>query len=73
MKPVDQCGTCAYWQDFSDRVFAKINGVNGPTTLKGIIELRRCRYLTPPSVTQDWDVYTDEEYGCSAHKPPINN
>lgn len=66
------CATCAFWQDHSDRVYAKVAAApNGPVS--GLHELRACRYQAPPIQQLGRPgpfnvVYTDKDFGCSAHK-----
>ena len=61
------CGKCIYWQDYSDRVYARISQAKGE--LSGAFELRRCRYSPPPTAKTDWQyIYTDVCFTCSAYK-----
>lgn len=77
-----RCQTCVYWQDYNQRVFARLSSgsfsqVNQNGTVfnedrnsdRGV-ELRLCRFQPPPTVQQNCgSMYTDANYACSAHKP----
>lgn len=68
-----KCENCKYWQDFSDRVIARISNTRGILS-RGTIELRKCRNIPPPSVDVTFvPVYTDSEYGCSGFCPKESN
>ena len=62
-----KCKDCVFWQDFSDRVYAKISDTRNINLVRGIVELRKCRNVPPPTVDMNFNiVYTDSEHGCSA-------
>ena len=60
-----KCGSCEYWKDFSDRVFAIIS--EGHSRFhRNRIELRRCRFTPPPTVSDVvHEIYTDCGHTCS--------
>ena len=66
------CSTCKWWQDYNDRVYARVRFKQG-TRERGIIELRRCKNDPPPTVQSAQSVYTDPDFSCSgwvmAEKP----
>ena len=62
-----QCGLCVWWQDYSDRVYARISGAYDPIH-PGKIELRRCRYIPNPRADSAGSVYTDEKFVCGAYE-----
>ena len=62
----ETCSTCKYWQDYENRVFARIEGVQGKFG-RSDLELRLCKYRPPPSNDINFrDIFTDEDYSCSA-------
>lgn len=62
-----KCKTCKYWQDWSDRVFACVSGVQ-TNFERNRVELRKCRYVPPPTIESTViGIYTDENYSCSQY------
>ena len=61
------CATCIYWQDYSDRVTAVVSG-RETHSFRNRLELRRCRYVAPPSIETRGPVYTDADHSCSGWK-----
>jgi hypothetical protein len=61
------CQNCKYWQNYSDRIMADVTGHQGPSG-RGLEELRRCRYVPPPTVRDALSVYTDRANRCSGYE-----
>jgi hypothetical protein len=61
------CGTCVWWQDYSDRVDAIIS-TGHSNCHRNRIELRRCRYNPPPTVESVTACWTDSEYVCGSYR-----
>ena len=60
------CENCKYWQDYFNRIFARIEGVSGNFG-NGNLELRLCKYRPAPvNDDQFKQIYTDQNYSCSA-------
>ena len=60
-----ECKTCLWWQDYTRRVYARVTVRRGDIGSQGLLELRQCRYVASPTVSDVQLVYTDEEYTCS--------
>ena len=54
-----------WWQDYRDRVMAAISKARSDMA-RDRIELRRCRHVPPPSITDYQPIYTDEDYSCGS-------
>ena len=61
------CENCAFWQDYEDRVFANISQARSNMD-RNTIELRRCKYVPPPTVQSAALRYTDKDFACSGWK-----
>jgi hypothetical protein len=64
--PDENCSSCKWWQDYSDRVYAVIPSVR-TNVARDRVELRRCRYVPPPSIVSIWDIYTEGSYVCGSY------
>ena len=62
-----RCENCEWWKDYSDRVFARVSGGKGDLA-GNVMELRKCRYATPPTMGDSRVIYTDKDHVCSAHQ-----
>jgi hypothetical protein len=64
------CATCQYWQEWEDRVYARLSFKGRAPHGRRSHELRRCRYSPNPQVdlTEPW-VYTDESFVCDTWAP----
>ena len=60
-----KCKNCVWWQDYRDRVYARVSGTYGKLH-PGRIELRRCKCVLNPKCDTVGSVYTDEEFVCSS-------
>ena len=58
-----KCENCFWWQDYEERVWARISDFKGKRC-RSVVELRLCKYLVPPSVNDITVVYTDSNYCC---------
>jgi len=68
MKFEETCANCKFWQEWEDRVYARINGTRGKR--QHLLELRRCRFKPHPGLDiLDYNVYTDQDFSCSEYKP----
>ena len=59
------CGTCRFWEDWKDRVSARLSF--GPRAPFGAAahELRRCKYTPNPTIDYDYHpTYTDPDFTC---------
>ena len=59
-----ECKNCIYWTDFKNRVFARISDFSGNMS-RGRIELRPCKHIPSPNISDVFYTYTDENFGCS--------
>ena len=69
-----QCKTCVFWQNYEQRVYARIAKARGDIA-RGLMELRLCTWQAHPSVDIiKHDVYTDKEFHCNSYqaKPALN-
>lgn len=58
------CGNCECWQDYEQRVYARIAKVRGDIGLQ-LIELRLCQFEPHPGAdVVRSEVYTDNKYCC---------
>ena len=63
------CGNCIYWQDHSNRVYARISDAYNKNQHLGILELRPCRWRAHPSVETNYNyLYLDENFYCEEFK-----
>jgi hypothetical protein len=63
-----KCETCIFWQDFEQRVWARISNTRGDKT-RGLIELRLCTWKAHPSISLvEHEVYTDKEFSCNEYR-----
>jgi len=60
---IKECKDCTWWHDYHDRVFVRISGTQGDMS-RDLIEARRCRYISSPTVTNIQTVYTDSKFVC---------
>lgn len=62
------CETCLHWQDYTDRVHARVSNTRS-SFARGVIELRRCKYEPPPTISKQWDaIYTDKDHVCAEYR-----
>ena len=62
-----KCGDCKWWQDYTERVWARISDFKGDIE-RSVVELRLCKYIVPPQIRSVHYVYTDKDYCCSEFK-----
>jgi len=67
MSNTEKCKTCRWWQDYKDRVWANLSGMDNYPHDRGL-ELRACKFKPPPGVRTFEKKYTDEDYVCSAYE-----
>lgn len=66
----ERCKTCRYWQDWHDRVSARVSMGYNEHMGGGVYELRICRNIPAPALRKEWNqIYTDENFGCSSWEP----
>ena len=61
------CGNCRYWQDYTVRVFALIEGKT-ENTIRGD-ELRLCKFRPAPGGDAGRSFYTSEDWFCNEFQP----
>lgn len=59
-----KCKECKWWQDYTDRVYARVSKTKGNIG-RSLIELRRCGFTPAPTISDASSVYTDEDFYCS--------
>ena len=58
------CENCGYWQEWRDRVYACVVGVNS-NMVRNRLELLRCRFNPHPTQDSYTSIHTDKVYYCS--------
>ena len=59
------CRNCRYWRDYTQRVFALIEGKTKNTSRGD--ELRRCKFRPAPGADNDRQYYTSEDWFCNEY------
>ena len=58
------CENCGHWQDWRNRVYACVAGVNS-NMVRNRLELRLCKFNPHPTQDSYVPIYTDKDYYCS--------
>jgi hypothetical protein len=65
MKEDKSCKNCKFWQNYKNRVYARLKISFNTARQNGLYELRPCEWHPHPSVaTAQDDIYTDEDFCC---------
>ena len=59
------CERCKWWQDWGDRVFARVSRARGDID-RDLIELRSCKFIPAPAIRNVSPVYTDKNFCCGS-------
>jgi hypothetical protein len=60
-----ECYNCYWWKDFEDRVYACISDTYGTGRCRDSLELRKCKWVPNPNITDIEYKYTDRHFVCS--------